>query len=196
MCNRYRLRLPLTDIIAGFSDHGVTVRLPEGAPNVAAGDVAITDTAPMVRQGADGAELVARRWSWPGRNGAPLYNFRSEGRRFPTGRALVPVDAFYEFTSQPPPAPKSARKVRWAFTPAQGGPVLALAALWRPSPAGEAFTLLTVEPGPDVAPIHPRQVVVVEPQAWAGWLNGSAVEADVLRPSPAGTLSVTRDESL
>jgi hypothetical protein len=34
---------------------------------------------------------------------------------------------------------------------------------------GEAFTLLTMEPGPDVAPIHNRQMVVLERRiGWPG----------------------------
>jgi putative SOS response-associated peptidase YedK len=31
-----------------------------------------------------------------------------------------------------------------------------------PGDAGEAFTLLATDPGPDVAPIHNRQMVVSE----------------------------------
>ena len=40
-----------------------------------------------------------------------------------------------------------------------------------PDGAGEAFTLLTTEPGPDVAPIHNRQVVVLDRADWAAWLD-------------------------
>lgn len=32
--------------------------------------------------------------------------------------------------------------------------------------AGDAFTLLTTEPGPDIAPIHDRQMVVLERADW------------------------------
>ena len=41
---------------------------------------------------------------------------------------------------------------------------------------GEAFTLLTMEPGPDVAPIHNRQMVVLERPDSLAWL-------DLTRPS-------------
>src|SRR5215212_5539843 len=41
------------------------------------------------------------------------------------------------------------------------------AGLWRPMPeGGEAFTLLTTAPGPDVPPIHDRQVVVLGHAKW------------------------------
>ena len=51
--------------------------------------------------------------------------------------------------------------------------------------------MLTTEPGPDVAPIHPRQVVVLGPGDWAQWLDGPDPEA-LLRPAPAGALQVAR----
>ena len=51
--------------------------------------------------------------------------------------------------------------------------------------------MLTVEPGPDIAPYHSRQVVVLGPSAWRTWLGGDQPEA-VLRPAPAGTLQVER----
>jgi putative SOS response-associated peptidase YedK len=67
-----------------------------------------------------------------------------------------------------------------------------LAGLWRPMPdgAGDAFTLLTTEPGPDVAPIHNRQVVVLERSDWQAWLNLERPEAELLRPLPPGSLTV------
>ena len=55
---------------------------------------------------------------------------------------------------------------------------------------GEAFTLLTTAPGPDVAPIHDRQMVVLERSDWQNWLELTGNEADLLRPLPAGRLLV------
>lgn len=51
---------------------------------------------------------------------------------------------------------------------------------------------LTTEPGPDVAPYHSRQVVVLGPQDWARWLNPNVPATDVLGPAPAGTLAVAQ----
>jgi putative SOS response-associated peptidase YedK len=120
----------------------------------------------------------------------PVTNFRSEGRRFANGddrgRCLIPATAFYEFTGNRSP------KTRWRFT-AAGQPWFCLAGLWRRHPeAGERFTLLTTEPGPDMAPYHNRQVVLVPRDRWADWLAG-APEADLLTPAPAGTLKVAKD---
>jgi putative SOS response-associated peptidase YedK len=55
---------------------------------------------------------------------------------------------------------------------------------------GEAFTLLTTAPGPDVAPIHDRQMVVLERSDWQAWLEQTGIEAALLRPLPAGSLNV------
>ena len=55
---------------------------------------------------------------------------------------------------------------------------------------GEAFTLLTTAPGPDVAPIHERQMVVLERSDWSAWLLQTGNENDLLRPLPAGSLRV------
>jgi putative SOS response-associated peptidase YedK len=65
---------------------------------------------------------------------------------------------------------------------------LAIAGLWRPATGNQppVFTLLTCEPGPDIAGHHNRQVVVLEPGDWKAWLYGSRPEGEVLRPSAAG----------
>jgi putative SOS response-associated peptidase YedK len=53
---------------------------------------------------------------------------------------------------------------------------------------GAAFTLLTTAPGPDVAPIHDGQMIVLEREDWGGWLNLSKPEAALLEPLPAASL--------
>jgi putative SOS response-associated peptidase YedK len=55
---------------------------------------------------------------------------------------------------------------------------------------GEAFTLLTTEPGPDVAPIHDWQMVILERSDWSAWLEQTTNEAELLRTLPAGSLNV------
>jgi putative SOS response-associated peptidase YedK len=50
--------------------------------------------------------------------------------------------------------------------------------------------MLTTEPGPDVAPIHNRQIVVLRPEDWRHWLDLSRSERELLRPLSAGSLNV------
>jgi putative SOS response-associated peptidase YedK len=57
---------------------------------------------------------------------------------------------------------------------------------------GEAFTMLTTPPGPDVAPFHNRQVAVLPRDTWRPWLDGSVPARDLLGPCAAGSLKVER----
>jgi putative SOS response-associated peptidase YedK len=190
MCNLYNQTRSIDEVAALFRDVQIPLAFPEGAPNLAPRDIAITDPGPIVRARDDGGfEMVVRRWSWPGPNGKPVYNFRSEGREFSGGRCLIVADGFYEFTAPADPARK--RKDRWLFTNPING-VIGIAGLLRTQASvGEAFTMLTVEPGPDVAPYHNRQVAVLGAGEWRAWLDYSAPARELIRPLPAGTLSVT-----
>src|SRR4051812_27647870 len=79
MCNRYLRAVALGEVQAGFSDTGIPLRFPEGLPNLGPTDVCITDTGTIIRAGSDEpgtAELVQRRWSWPGPTGKPVFNYR------------------------------------------------------------------------------------------------------------------------
>lgn len=190
MCNSYRLKKGAAEIADVFSELKLPLRFEDGrVPNLEPRDsVRITETAPIIRSAEGGLELVERPWSWRGPSGAPVFNFRSEGRRFPPeARRAIPTDGFYEFTADEDP--KARRKVRWLFT-MPGEDLFFIAGHAAPQAAG-AWTMLTVEPGPDIAPFHNRQVVVLRPEAAAAWLKG-APEAEILRPAPAGTLASMR----
>lgn len=163
---------------------------PEGVPNLEPKEIGITDPAPIVRASPTkgGFELVVRRWSWPGHGAKPVYNFRSEGREFASGRCLVIADGFFEFTA--PSTPGAKRKDRWLFTSNAGG-MLGIAGLTRTVVGtDEAFTLLTTAPGPDVAPYHGRQIALLTHSSWQSWLDYSLPSADLLRPSREGSLEV------
>ena len=190
MCNLYTLEKGPDAIRRLFADIQIPLDFPEGIPNFEPRNVRITDRAPIVRFNRDRgmAELVERRWSWPAPGGKPVFNMRSDGREFGRDRCLVMADGFYEFTA--PADPKQKRKDCWLFRPASGEP-FAIAGLVRDNPeAGEAFTLLTVPPGPDIAPYHNRQIALLPPPQWRGWLDGSASSKELLRPAEAGALSV------
>ena len=188
MCNLYTQTKSVDAIAQLFRDMGMQLSFPEGLPNLPPRDVAITDPAPIVRSAANGYELVVRRWSWPGPSGKPVYNYRSDGREFPTGRCLIMTDGFYEFTT--PDAPKAKRKHRWLFR-LRDADQFAIAGLWRTDPkVGEAFTMLTTEPGEDVRPYHHRQVVVLAPEQFARWLDPAVPARDIIQPLPAGSLTV------
>ncbi|HEU5066605.1 MAG TPA: SOS response-associated peptidase [Sphingomicrobium sp.] len=191
MCNLYTQTRAVEAVRQAVRALQMPIRFPEGIPNLSPRDICITDPAPILRRSPeepDSYDLVVRRWSWPGPGGKPVYNFRSEGREFGSGRCLIIADGFYEFTA--PADPKAKRKDRWLFTSPDDG-MLGIAGLVRSTPdVGEAFTMLTTEPGPDVAPYHNRQVAVLPPGDWKAWLDGSVAARDLLKPLPEGTLTV------
>jgi putative SOS response-associated peptidase YedK len=193
MCNLYRLETAPDTISGMVTQLGAQLRFPEGVPNFQPRMVRITERAPLLRAGAGpgAVELVERRWSWPGPSGKPVFNFRGEGRRFdPAERCVALADGFYEYTAPADPGQKT--KDRWLFTWPRH-PWFGIAAILRSDPeVGEAFTLLTAPPGPDVAPFHGRQIVVLSPADCLRWLDPAIPAGELVRALPGGSLRVAR----
>src|SRR5215472_3093415 len=147
VCNDFGNNIPYSAYLEAFGRIGAPVVFPTAAPNLEPrDDIWPTEPAPVFRRRGEGVEIVQLRWGFPPARlkGPPVINFRSEGRRFPKGRCLIPASHFFEFTGSKSP------KSKWKFTK-PGEDWFCFAGLWRPMPdsAGEAFTLLTTEPGPD-----------------------------------------------
>lgn len=193
MCNLFGSRAGWSEYVEAFEALGTPLVDPpaHAAPNLEPLDaVRPTDPAPIIRRTEGGVSLARLRWGFVESGGPkrpPLTNFRSEGRRFATdSRCLIPCSFFFEFTGAKSP------KTRWRFE-RPGEDWFCFAGLWRSGTEGDRFTLLTCEPGPDVAPIHNRQPVVLAREDWRPWLNAERPESELLRPSPAGSLAVTWD---
>ncbi|WP_442678293.1 SOS response-associated peptidase family protein [Sphingomonas sp. ASY06-1R] len=198
MCNEAARRISLNQLREDWSELKIPLRFPEGLPNMAPLDsIKITDPSVIIRAAADApgeADAVTRRWSWPAPTGKPVYNYRSDNREFRSGRCLIPIDGFYEFTDAPVAdgeAPKKrAPKSKWEFR-MKGLDWFCVAGLWRTDPkVGEAWTMLTTEPGPDIAPYHDRQIVLLGPQDYGRWLDPAVPARELCRPLSEGTLEV------
>jgi putative SOS response-associated peptidase YedK len=90
-------------------------------------DIRINDTGPVLRAAGDRIELVPITFVFPPARpgGAPVFNFRSEGRHFAnSNRCLIPASAFFEFIGKKYPKAK-----HWFAL--KGSPVTAFAGLWR-----------------------------------------------------------------
>ena len=113
------------------------------------------------------------------------YQFSIRGEALPGGPLSGTCTHFFEFTGTKSP------KSKWKFYKL-GEDWFCFAGLWRPTPgeAGDAFTLLTTAPGPDVAPIHDRQMVILEREDWQAWLDLGKPEAELLQPLRSGALRV------
>jgi putative SOS response-associated peptidase YedK len=193
MCNEYQRYVPLGVISEQFTQMRIPLRFPEGLPNLAPTNIRIGEIGTIIRPSSaepGAAELVQRPWSWPGPRGKPVFNFRSEGREFTRGRCLIVTDGFFEFTDDPDAGAKRSKKKKWLFTK-NDEQWFCIAGLWRTDEkVGEAYTMLTTSPGPDVAPYHDRQVAVLDRPQWQTWLDERAKVKGLIGPLPAGTLSV------
>ena len=151
----------------------------------------------------DGAALTRMRWGLipVGRKNArgrpvmeTIVNARSEtvfdkSAFDGVGRAVVPVDGWYEWTGQ------KRRKTPWRIQ-AQDGSILLFAAItdaWV-APGGikvPQVATVTCEPNADVRDIHHRMGVILKPDDVDTWISGDAAQAArLLRPWPDGRLCV------
>lgn len=186
MCNEYQLILPFDDVIETFNRTGDRLVFPGGMPNFGPmASIRIGDRAPIIALGSDGAELIVAPWAWKSPQGRPVFNFRSDDRSFAnSNRCLIPADGFFEFTDA---EPGQKRKTKWRFAVA-GEPIFWIAGLIKDG----AFAMLTTEPGPDIAPYHDRQIVLLKPDAALDWLALRKPEVELLRALPEGGLTVEK----
>ena len=188
MCNLYSLKT--ADLFATWEK---VLRLPvvwdsdKPASNFEPRpEIKMTETAPIVRHIADRAVVSMTPWAWKAPSGKPVFNFVTEGRDFASSdRVLIPADAFYEFTDA---LPGQKRKTRWKFT-MPDSPLFWVAGIVKQG----CWTMLTTAPGPDIAPYHDRQIVVLPGDRGRDWLDLSRPQADILTALPAGSLAVERD---
>ena len=197
MCGRFASQLPLELIHRLFATIG---DVPNLAPNW---NVAPTQSAMVVRRHPETGErrLDALRWGLVPSFTKDLkackrpINARSETAAasgmfrgaLQARRCLVPCDAFYEWKAM------ADGKQPYAIARSDGEP-LAFAGLcegWR-DPAGKTmrtFTIMTTSANEDMAALHDRMPVILEPDDWPLWLG--EVESDyaaLLRPAASGTV--------
>jgi len=187
MCNDYERHVGQAPFNAALQSAGLTLNSSGPQPALSpAADVRVGDVAPLLVPQGNGVAVVPMRWGFsPSRpGGAPVFNFRGDGRRFAASqRCVIPASAFFEFTGTRSP------KSKWRFT-VPGERVLGIAGLWHEEPDESRFTMLTVKPGPDVRPFHDRQIAILRPGEWGHWLYLSKPEAELIRPLRSGSLAV------
>jgi putative SOS response-associated peptidase YedK len=108
---------------------------------------------------------------------------------FARRRCLIPATGFYEW--QPPTSPRSgaggragARRQPWLFGLASARP-FAFAGLWEPpitEDAAVTCAILTTEPNELARPVHDRMPLILDPSAYARWLDPGLASHTALRP--------------
>jgi putative SOS response-associated peptidase YedK len=104
------------------------------------------------------------------------------------GRAVVPVDGWYEWTGE------KRRKTAWRIRPKDGQPLLfaAITDVWN-GPGGirvPQVATVTCDPNADVRDIHHRMGVILDPDDVQSWLADEKSAPDLMRPWPDGRLLV------
>ena len=112
-----------------------------------------------------------------------------------TGRAVLPVDGWYEWTG------KARRKVAWRIRAADEGLLFfaAITDVWRAPGGREVAQLATVtcEPSGDVRAVHDRMAVILSRADVPVWLGAPEAEAArLMRPWPDGRLVVEPAEGV
>jgi putative SOS response-associated peptidase YedK len=197
MCGRYASFLPAEAVARLFA---TTNPLPNLAPTW---NLAPSQPSLVVRRHPDSGErhLDVLRWGL-----LPHFTKDAERARRPINaraetvasagmyrgafarrRCLVPAAAFYEWKVI------DGGKQPYAIVRADGA-TLALGGIWESwrAPSGEierTFAIITTRPNAEMAPLHNRMPVVVDPNDWPAWLG--EVDADpaaLLGPPQDGTL--------
>jgi len=151
-----------------------------------------TNNYPIVTRGADGGcKIVEARWwlipaSFKGAAKECTYTTfnakieeaavkKSFSGPWKSNHCLVPVRSFWEWKLENPEAPKSKRvKTRYCITRGDNYPMV-MAGLWDrvKTQVGEitSFTILTRGNGADMAGLHTRGPVMLDPDQWKPWLD-------------------------
>lgn len=116
--------------------------------------------------------------------------FREAFRR---RRCLIPVSGYYEWHYDEPENKKK-KPQPYYFTARDGSPILTTAGLWdewKDRQSGETIrscTMIITEPNKFVAEVHDRMPVLLRPDQFDAWLDGSAGK-EVLVPAAEDMLN-------
>ncbi|WP_068303247.1 SOS response-associated peptidase [Pararhodobacter sp. CCB-MM2] len=139
------------------------------------------------------------RWYKTPTDGPLLFNARSETiaekpsfkEAARKRRCLIPASGFYEWTKE------GETRLPWYITRSDAEPMV-FAGVWQSwqGPEGArvaSCAIVTAEAGPEMARLHERVPVVLEPEEWALWLGEEGHGAARLMDAPGeGALSFAR----
>jgi len=185
MCGRYVLYGPQSRYQAYFD----AKYWPEFADRY---NIAPTSVVPVIRQSPEGERVVdllkwglIPHWAKDASIGLKLVNARAESLAekpayrdaFKRRRCIVPASGFYEWKAE-------AKGKQPYYVRLKSGEPMALAGLWESwrDPDGEVvrtFCIITTEANALMAQIHDRMPVLLQPEAFARWLDPEVPGTDL-----------------
>ena len=213
MCGRVDIHTPPAQLARALEAQLAAGVDPDGRPSW---NVGPTRAVPAIVNDAGHARVLdvfrwglVPHWAKTPKVGYKMINARAETaatsnaykKALKLRRCLVVADGFYEWAVANPEEPK--RKVPFYFRRADGQPITfaGLYETWwdksrsaEPDPESylQTCVIMTTDAGPDMAGVHDRMPVIIEPADRDRWLDPEVqdtdVVADLLRPAAAGTL--------
>lgn len=162
MCGRYVLKVPFRVLVAMYRGEPVGEQL-ELAPRY---NIAPSQSAPVVREGAEGRELVMMRWGL-------VPPWAKDPKRVGAGGSQPPINARAE-TASTSRVFKDAMQRRRCLVPADG-----------------FYAILTTRPNAEMASVHDRMPVILPASAWDQWLDPKQSYTEDLAPLPDGAIQLT-----
>ena len=102
-------------------------------------------------------------------------------------RCILPANGFYEWSAGP-----NGSRLPWYITRSDGQPMV-FAALYNHWGEIDTVATVTVEGGPNMAGIHDREPVILDPADWPLWLGEAGHGAALLmKPTAQGVLRAHR----
>ena len=112
----------------------------------------------------------------------------------PENRCLVPLTEFCEWTPEKfdlGDGKKPCKGEMWFAVPEQ--PVFAVAGFWQTTAVGNGFTMVTCDPNPLVAAVHPKAMItILKPEHLDLWLRGRYEDVVALQQPYPASLMVER----
>lgn len=201
MCGRFALTLP-TDAMARLFAASPANDLPP-LPRF---NICPTQDVHVVLANDSGRQLRKMRWGFVPHwsksltDGPLLINARAETvadkpafrSAVRARRCLIPADGFYEWTKG-----EGAARLPWYIRP-QDDSIMAMAGIWQDwtSATGETVTscaVVTTAANADMAALHHRMPLVLDPDDWPLWLGEAGHgAARLMRPARLGRFAVWR----
>lgn len=199
MCNRYQLRDSHAEIAQ------LAVGLTPERLNYA-GEVYPGYSGLVFANKTDGLKAEVMTWGFPlalkGKNGQPLKprpvnNAREDKLHtwmwkdsFERRRCLIPASAWAEAEGE-----KGRMTCTW-HTLGEDAPFM-LGGIWRTTDEwGDAYSMVMVDGCAQMAEIHDRMPVVLRPEHWRRWVDGTPADAFALCQVWEGQLAIDRTDAL